>query len=168
MKYYRFSWEVVLSEKIKDSNATVSHIITAENRERALTQLKEELHASGEKIPENLKVEVLSLEEYIAEAEKMTQTWFYKFYLYTHYDTDTLTVREYARIWRDLVKDREKYLTALLDANRVRNLMSMSHRILDLSQISVEEFYNFFKKAIATTDQEEFNQLLAKMPQPHK
>lgn len=168
MKYYRFSWEVVLSEKIKDSNATVSHIITAENQESALTQLKEELHASGEEMPENPKVEALSLEDYIAEAEKMTQTWFYKFYLYTHYDTDTLTVREYAHIWRDLVKDREKYLTALLDANRVRNLMSMSHRILDLSQISVEEFYNFLKKAIATTDQEEFNQLLAKMPQQHK
>lgn len=168
MNYYRFSWEVILSEKIKDSNATAVRIITAENQERAFEQLKEELLASGEEMPENPKVEVLSLEDYIAEAEKMTQTWFYKFYLYTHYNTDAITVREYAHIWRDLVKDREKYLTALLDANRVRSLISMSHRILDLSKISVEDFYNFLKKAMATTDQEEFNQFLAKMPQLHK
>lgn len=164
MNYYRFSWEVILSEKIKDSNATAVRIITAENQESAFAQLKEELLASGEEMPENPKVEVLSLEDYIDEAEKMTQTWFYKFYLYTHYDTDTITVREYAHIWRDLVKDREKYLTALLDANRVRNLMSMSHRILDLSKISVEDYYKFLKKALGTTEQAEFDQLLAQMP----
>ena len=168
MKYYRFSWEVIISEKIKDSNATVSNIIAADNQESAFAQLKKELLASGEEMPENPKVEVLSLEDYIAEAEKITQTWFYKFYLYTHYDTDTITVREYAHIWRDLVKDREKYLTALLDANRVRNLMSMSHRILDLSKISVEDYYKFLKKALETTDQTEFDQLLAKLPHLYK
>lgn len=164
MNYYRFSWEVILSEKIKDSNATAVRIITAENQERAFEQLKEELLASGEEMPENPKVEVLSLEDYIAEAEKMTQTWFYKFYLYTHYDTDTITVREYAHIWRDLVKDREKYLTALLDASRVRNLMTLSHRVLDLSKISVEDYHKFLKKSLETTEQAEFDQLLAQMP----
>lgn len=164
MNYYRFSWEVILSEIIKDSNATAVRIITAENQESAFEQLKEELLASGEEMPENPKVEVLSLEDYIAEAEKMTQTWFYKFYLYTHYDTDTITVREYAHIWRDLVKDRKKYLTALLDASRVRNLMTLSHRVLDLSIISVEDYYKFLKKSLETTEQAEFDQLLAQMP----
>ena len=124
----------------EDGCAWVEEYINVENLEEAEKRVPQ--IAKDYEITQDYEVDIqeTSIDEMI-ECEK-EELW-YKIrnhYMNRKYDMDTITIRQFANIKRELKKDKEKLYEMLKDESRYIRICELVKKKIDKSKVTISEF----------------------------
>lgn len=167
MKYFKITFKkdlIVESQEVKDvDEAWYTQYVEAESKDAAIEGFKQDEQEGGTLV-ENLVFQEISIDEYIEQEEKQLLRNMYDSYLQRHYYVNNMPIRKYVVFRKEKEGDRETYLKAIEEANRVRNLLRLSQRLFDLKKISVADLQAFLCKALDSISVDAFEQIVEEMP----
>ncbi|MBO5866962.1 MAG: hypothetical protein J6Q55_02790 [Clostridia bacterium] len=96
----------------------------------------------NEEITGEYKVELTetTIDEMIEKEEKSILLGVRRKYISSSYDMDSLTVRQWAKISRELDEDKEKYYKALTEYDRYDSICRLVKKKADMSKMTVAEY----------------------------
>ena len=98
--------------------------------------------AKDYEIPKEYSVDIqeTSIDEMIECEKEELWTKIRNHYIFRNYNRDTITIRQYANIQRELKKDKEKIYEMLKDESRYFRICELIKKKMDMSKITVLEF----------------------------
>ena len=113
------------------------NVNSLEEAEKRIPQI-----AKDYEITQDYEVDIqeISIDEMI-ECEK-EELW-YKIrnhYMYRKYDMDTITIRQFADVQKELKKDKEKIYEMLKDESRYIRICELVNKKIDKSKVTISEF----------------------------
>ena len=123
-----------------DGCAWVEEYVNVENLEEAEKRVPQ--IAKDYKIPKEYDVDIqeTSIDEMI-ECEK-EELWskIRNHYMYRKYDMDTITIRQFADVQKELKKDKEKIYEMLKDESRYIRIFELVKKKIDKCKVTISEF----------------------------
>ena len=124
----------------EDGCAWVEEYINVNSRQEAEERIPQ--IAKDYEISQNYEVDIqeTSIDEMI-ECEK-EELWskIRNHYMYRKYDMDTITIRQFADVQKELKKDKEKIYEMLKDEGRYIRIYELVKMRIDKSKVTVSEF----------------------------
>jgi hypothetical protein len=123
-----------------DGCAWVEEYVKVDNREEAERKVPQV--AEDYEITQDYEVDIqeTSIDEMI-ECEK-EELWskIRNNYMYRKYDMDTITIRQFADVQKELKKDKEKIYEMLKDEGRYIRICELVKKKIDKSKVTISEF----------------------------
>ena len=124
----------------EDGCAWVEEYVNVNNLEEAEKRIPQ--IAKDYEITQDYEVDIqeTSIDEMI-ECEK-EELWskIRNHYMYRKYDMDTITIRQFANVQKELKKDKEKIYEMLKDEGRYIRICELVKKRIDKSKVTVSEF----------------------------
>ena len=124
----------------EDGYAWVEEYVNVNSLEEAEKRIPQ--IAKDYKIPKEYDVDIqeTSIDEMI-ECEK-EELWskIRNHYMYRKYDMDTITIRQFADVQKELKKDKEKIYEMLKDESRYIRIFELVKKKIDKSKVTISEF----------------------------
>ena len=124
----------------EDGYAWVEEYVNVNSLEEAEKRIPQ--IAKDYKIPKEYDVDIqeTSIDEMI-ECEK-EELWskIRNHYMYRKYDMDTITIRQFADVQKELKKDKEKIYEMLKDEGRYIRIFELVKKKIDKSKVTILEF----------------------------
>ena len=83
-----------------------------------------------------------------------------RYYLESHYDMKTITVREYAQIEKQFKENSDGYYKALKEFNEKLRLIRLLNRVADIEEMKLGELKHCLNLLTQAKTEEEFNEIL--------
>ena len=98
--------------------------------------------AKDYEIPKEYSVDIqeTSIDEMIECKKEELWTKIRNHYIFRNYNRDTITIRQYANIQRELKKDKEKIYEMLKDESRYIRICELVKKKIDKSKVTISEF----------------------------
>lgn len=105
-------------------------------------------------------IKELSIEKCIELGYKELSNEIKRYYLESHYDMKTITVREYTKIEKQFKENPDEYYKALKEFNERLRLIRLLNRVADIEKMDLGELKHFLNLLTQTKTEEEFNEIL--------
>ena len=125
-------------------------VIKADSEESARQNAMKDLSAD----------EALSIEECIELGYKELSNEIKRYYLESHYDMKTITVREYAQIEKQFKENSDGYYKALKEFNEKLRLIRLLNRVADIDEMKLGKLKHYLNLLTQAKTEEEFNEIL--------
>lgn len=124
----------------EDGCAWVEEYVNVNSRqeaEKCIPQI-----AKDYEIPKEYDVDIqeTSIDEMIECEEEELWYKIRNHYMYRKYDMDTITIRQFANVQKELKKDKEKIYEMLKDEGRYIRICELVKKRIDKSKVTVSEF----------------------------
>ena len=126
-------------------------VIEADSEEFARQNAMKDLSAD-DKIT---SIKALSVDECIELGYKELSNEIKRYYLESHYDMKTITVREYAQIVKQFKENSDGYYKALKEFNE-----KLLNRVADIEEMKLGELKHHLNLLTQAKTEEEFNEIL--------
>ena len=126
----------------------VSYSFVSVNTEEELQQTIEEMSADFSPECRVSALEVTAA-EWLAEEESRLNARIFQRYFHTHYDPETLSVREYAEIQKRYLREDDFRRKVLLEYNEIEECRLTLLRACHTDRMSVAAFNSFAEKLLA-------------------
>ena len=83
-----------------------------------------------------------------------------RYYLESHYDMKTITVREYAQIEKQFKENSDGYYKALKEFNKKLRLIRLLNRVADIEEMKLGKLKHYLNLLTRAKTEEEFNEIL--------
>ena len=131
-------------------------VIEADSEEFARQNAMKDLSAD-DKIT---SIKALSIEECIELGYKELSNEIKRYYLESHYDMKTITVREYAQIEKQFKENSDGYYKALKEFNEKLRLIRLLNRVADIDEMKLGKLKHYLNLLTQAKTEEEFNEIL--------
>ena len=123
-----------------DGCAWVEEYVNVENLEEAEKRVPQ--IAKDYEISQDYEVDIqeTSIDEMIECEKEELWSQIRNHYMYRKYDMDTITIRQFADVQKELKKDEEKIYEMLKDENRYIRICDLVKKKIDKSKVSISEF----------------------------
>lgn len=123
-----------------DGCAWVEEYVNVNTRQEAEERIPQ--IAKDYEIPKeyNVDIQETNIDEMIECEKEELWTKIRNHYIFRNYNRDTITIRQYADIQRELKKDKEKFYEMLKDENRYVRICELVKKKIGSSKITVSEF----------------------------
>ena len=124
----------------EDGCAWVEEYVNVNTRQEAEERIPQ--IAKDYEIPKeyNVDIQETSIDEMIECEKEELWTKIRNHYIFRNYNRDTITIRQYADIQRELKNDKEKIYEMLKDESRYIRICELVKKKMDMSKITVLEF----------------------------
>ena len=131
-------------------------VIEADSEESAKQNAMKDLSAD-DKIT---SIKELSVDECIELGYEELANEIKRYYLESHSDMKTISVREYARIEKQFKETADGYYKALKEFNGKLRLIRLLNRVADIDKMKLGELKRYLNLLTQAKTEEEFNQIL--------
>ena len=131
-------------------------VIEADSEEFARQNAMKDLSAD-DKIT---SIKALSVDECIELGYKELSNEIKRYYLESHYDMKTITVREYAKLEKQFKKNQDGYYEALKEFNEKLRLIRLLNRIANIDEMKLGKLKHYLNLLTRAKTEEEFNEIL--------
>ena len=146
----------------EDGYAWVEEYINVNSRQEAEERIPQ--IAKDCEITQDYEVDIqeTSIDEMI-ECEK-EELWskIRNHYMYLNYDMDTITIRQFADVQKELKKDKEKIYEMLKDEGRYIRICELVKKKIDKSKVTISEFEQIVLELYNAKTNEECEKILRK------
>lgn len=124
----------------EDGCAWVEEYVNVENLEEAEKRIPQ--IAKDHKISKEYDADIqeTSIDEMIESEKEELWSKIRNHYMYRKYDMDTITIRQFADVQKELKKDKEKIYEMLKDESRYIRICELVKKRIDKSKVTVSEF----------------------------
>ena len=105
-------------------------------------------------------IKALLIEECIELGYKELSNEIKRYYLESHYDMKTITVREYAEIEKQFKENSNGYYKALKEFNEKLRLIRLLNRVVDIDEMKLGKLKHYLNLLTHAKTEEEFNEIL--------
>ena len=135
--YYKIKF---VFDQNQEGCSWVEEYVNVDSRQEAEERIPQ--IAKDYKIPKEYDVDIqeTSIDEMIECEKEELWTKIRNHYIFRNYNRDTITIRQYADIQRELRKDKEKIYEMLQDESRYIRICELVKKKIDKSKITVSEF----------------------------
>ena len=131
-------------------------VIEADSEESAKQNAMKDLSAD-DKIT---SIKELSIDECLKLGYEELANEIKRYYLESHYDMKTITVREYSRIEKQFKATADGYYKALKEFNGKLRLIRLLNRVADIDEMKLGELKRYLNLLTQAKTEEEFNEIL--------
>lgn len=123
-----------------DGCAWVEEYVNVENLEEAEKRVPQ--IAKDYEISQNYEVDIqeTSLDEMVECEKEEIGSKIRNHYIHRKYDMDTITIRQFANVQKELKKDKEKIYEMLKDEGRYIRICELVKKKIDKSKVTILEF----------------------------
>lgn len=143
-----------------DKEGSSWYYIEAETAEEARKQVIDMFPEDGN----DIIVEPTTVSAILEEEKHTLMCHIQSIYMERHYDMDTITIREYSTVTRELQTNEKKQLEMYRDANRYWRLWSLLKKKCDFTALTVAEMLNAINNLWSTESEDAFQKILGALP----